>query len=168
MASHTAQCACGRVEITVEGEPGHVYVCHCAFCQRMTGGVFIARASFNDEQVASISGQTRCYNGLEVDGVGAVGIPGGINYRFCEVCGSHVYFDMIYPATGTRFFTIPLGAFVEPVFSSPSTEYSTKHRHPWVQPIADAAQLPDPLGADAEAAWRETDAGRQAGSASNG
>ncbi len=145
----------------MEGEPGHVYVCHCDFCQRMTGGVFIARASFAENQVISISGETRCFNGLEVDGVGAIGIPGGINYRFCGVCGSSVYFDMIYPTTGTRFFTIPLGAFVDPVFSPPSTEYSTKDRHPWVPPITGAMQLPDPLGADAEAAWRETDAGRR-------
>src|SRR6478609_6283241 len=108
MTSHTARCACGRVEVGVEGEPWHVYTCHCAFCQRMTGGVFIARASFAEAQGTSIKGGTRYYNGLEVDGVGAVGIPGGINYRFCEVCGSHVYFDMIYPPTGQRFVTVAL------------------------------------------------------------
>lgn len=161
MATQTARCGCGRVSITVEGDPGHVYVCHCDFCQRLTGAVFIARASFAEGQLVSVDGGTRSYNGLEIDGVGAVAIPGGINYRFCEVCGSHLYFDMIYPATGTRFYTIPLGAFVDPVFPRPTTEYSTKHRHPWVTPIPDAVQLRDPLGDDAEAAWRETDAGRR-------
>src|SRR5436305_14780890 len=90
MATRTARCACGRVEVTVEGDPLLVYVCHCDFCQRRSGNVFIASAQFPEEQVVSITGETHCYNGLEVDGVGAVGIPGGINYRFCEVCGSSI------------------------------------------------------------------------------
>jgi hypothetical protein len=160
MTTRTARCACGRVEVTVEGEPGAVYVCHCDFCQRRSGNVFIASASFREDQVISITGETRCYNGLEVDDDGAVGIPGGINYRFCAVCGSSTYFDMIYPEVG-RFFTIALGAFVDAVFPTPTVEYFTMYRHPWVPPIPGAVQIEDPLGADAEQAWRETDAGRR-------
>lgn len=162
MATRTARCACGRVEVIVEGEPGHVYVCHCEFCQRRSGNVFIASASFAEDQVVSITGETCCYNGLEVDGVGAVGIPGGINFRFCAVCGSSIYFDMIYPANDQRFITIALGCFVDAEFPPPTTEYYTRHRAPWVQPIPGATQLYDPMGADAEAAWRETDEGRPA------
>jgi hypothetical protein len=161
MTTRTARCACGRVEITVKGEPGHVYVCHCDFCQRRSGNVFIASASFADTQVVSITGETCCYNGLEIDGVGAVGIPGGINFRFCAVCGSSVYFDMIYPANNQRFYTIALGCFVDPHFGPPTSEYFTNFRHPWVQQIPGAVQIHDPLGVDTELAWRETDAGRQ-------
>jgi hypothetical protein len=105
----------------------------------------------------SISGETRCYNGLEVDGVGAVGIPGGINFRFCAVCGSSIYFDMIYPPTGGRFFTIALGCFVDDVFPPPATEYFTSFRHPWVAPVGGAVQIEDPMGADADMAWRRAD-----------
>jgi hypothetical protein len=74
MATRTARCACGRVEVTVEGEPLLVYVCHCDFCQRRSGNVFIASAQFPEEQVVSITGETRCYNGLEIDG----GVPGAV------------------------------------------------------------------------------------------
>jgi hypothetical protein len=123
-----------------------VYVCHFDFCQRRSGNVFIASASFAEDQVVSISGETGCYNGLEIDGVSAVGIPGGINFRFCAVCASSIYFDMIYPPTGGRFFTIALGCFVDPVFSPPTTEFNTKFRHPWVAPIPGALQLYDPMG----------------------
>jgi hypothetical protein len=157
VTARTARCACGRVEITVEGEPGRVYACHCDFCQRRSGNVFIASASFAEEQVVSITGETRCYNGLEVDGVGAVGIPDGINYRFCAVCGSSIYFDMIYPPTGERFYTIALGCFVDDVFPAPSTEFFTKFRHSWVAPIEGALQIHDPMGADAGQAWRASD-----------
>ena len=157
MTTRTARCACGRVEVTVEGEPVHVYVCHCDFCQRRSGNVLLASASFPEDRVLSITGDTRCYNGFEVDDVGAVGIPAGINYRFCAVCGSSLYGDMVYPTTGQRFFTIALGSFVDPVFPPPTTEFFTKFRHPWVPPIPDAVQLHDPLGADAETAQRAFD-----------
>jgi hypothetical protein len=33
--------------------------------------VFIASASFAENQALSITGETKCYNGLEVDAVGA-------------------------------------------------------------------------------------------------
>src|SRR5438552_1506922 len=89
-----------------------------------------------------------CFLREVIDGVGPVGIPGGINYRFCAVCGSSIYFDMVYPPTGQRFFTIALGSFVDAVFPPPTTEFFTKFRHPWVPPIPDAVQIDDPLGAD--------------------
>jgi hypothetical protein len=82
MTPRTARCACGRVQVTVKGEPGQVYVCHCDFWQRRSGNAFIASASFPEDQVISVTGETRCYNGLEIDRVGPGGIPGGINYRW--------------------------------------------------------------------------------------
>ena len=145
MTTRTARCACGRVEVTVKGEPLLVYVCHCDFCQRRSGNVFIASAQFPEVQVVSITGETRCYNGLEVDGVGAVGMPGGINYRFCAVCGSSIYMDAIFPHTGERVLTVALGSFVDAVFPPPTTEFFTRFRHPWVPPIPDAVQIYDPL-----------------------
>src|SRR5204862_4565861 len=66
MTTRVARCACGRVEVTVEGEPLQVYVCHCDFCQRRSGNVFIASAQFPEGQVISISGEMGTYNGLEV------------------------------------------------------------------------------------------------------
>ena len=155
MSTHTATCACGRVEVILEGEPAQVYVCHCDFCQRRSGNVFIASASFPEDQVTAITGETGCYNGLEVDGVGAQGIPDGINYRFCAVCGSSVYFDFILPTTGQRFVTVALGCFVDPVFSLPTVEFFTDFRHPWVPAI------PDSLGSGAKEAWREFVDGRE-------
>jgi hypothetical protein len=166
MTTRTARCACGRVEVKVEGQPGQVYVCHCDFCQRRSGNVFIASASFPEERVISITGETQCYNGLEVDGVGALGIPGGINYRFCAVCGSSIYFDMVYPPTGKRFVTVALGSFVDAVFPPPTVEFATKFRHPWVPLIPGAIQINDPTGADATTAWREAMAWREPGGGS--
>src|SRR5690242_20667444 len=110
MTTRTARCACGRVEVTVEGEPRMVYVCHCEFCQRRSGNVFIASAQFDEAQVVSITGETTRYNGLEVDGVGAVAIDGGIDYHFCSVCGSSMYLNNVMPLTGERHHVVEVHA----------------------------------------------------------
>lgn len=141
--ARVARCACDRVRLTVEGEPQFVLICHCDFCQKRSGNVFIASAHFAREQIADISGDTNVYNGLEVDGVGAVGIPGGIDYHFCSTCGSTVYWDA--PRAEHGFFAIAIGNFVDPDFPVPTTELFTKDRHHWVPPVTGATQVHDPL-----------------------
>jgi hypothetical protein len=128
MTTRTARCACGRVAVTVEGEPLLVYVCHCDFCQRRSGNVFIASAQFAAGQVISITGETTRYNGLEVDGVGAVAIAEGINYHFCSVCGSSLYHHNVMPHTGERIYAVSLGAFADDVFPPPTIEFFTAGR----------------------------------------
>lgn len=145
MTTRTAQCACGRVEIAVENEPLLVLACHCDFCQKRSGNVFIASAHFSDEQIVSISGETKVYNGLEVDGVGAAAVPGGIDYHFCTTCGSTLYWVMAAPLTGQFTVAVAVGNFVDPDFPMPTTEFFTKFRHPWVPPVPGAIQLYDPL-----------------------
>ncbi len=90
MTTRMAQCACGRVEITVGNEPVRVVICHCDFCQKCTGSAFSVRAFFAEEQIVEISGETKIYNGLEIDGVAAIG-GYSIHYHFCATCGSTVY-----------------------------------------------------------------------------
>lgn len=143
MTTRTAQCACGRVQITVDGEPLRVLVCHCDFCQKRTGSVFQVSAQFAPERVAAISGATKGYNGLEVDGVGPMTGTGAIDYRFCETCGSTLYWNLMIdgePITG-----IAVGNFVDPGFPTPTIEAFTGLRHHWVMPVPDAAQF-DPGG----------------------
>jgi hypothetical protein len=145
MATRTARCACGRVEIILENEPLLVLNCHCDFCQKRSGNVFIASAHFAEEQVVAISGETKVYNGLEVDGVGAVGVPGGIDYHFCTTCGSTLSWVTVSPLTGRRVFAVAVGNFVDTEFPAPTTEFFTKFRHHWVSPVPGAVQLYDPL-----------------------
>jgi hypothetical protein len=143
-STRTAECACGRVEISVQGEPLLVVTCHCDFCQKRSGNAFIASAHFAEEQVVAITGETKIYNGLEVDGVGAVGVPGGIDYHFCTTCGSTLFWSLVSPVNGQRIYAIAVGNFVDPEFPAPTTEILTKFRHHWVAPIPGAVQVPDP------------------------
>ena len=97
--------------------------------------------------MVSITGETTRYNGLELDGVGAVAIAEGINYYFCSTCGSTMYHHNVMPHTGRRIYAVSLGAFTDEVFSAPTTEFFTKHRHSWVPAVPGAVQVSDPLGA---------------------
>jgi hypothetical protein len=56
----TAQCACGRLRIIVEGEPLLVAACHCDFCQKRTGSIFAAQALFSDSERARVDGESAC------------------------------------------------------------------------------------------------------------
>ena len=95
MTTRTAQCGCGRVQVILRDEPFHVCACHCDFCQKRTGSVFAVQAYFTREQCVDIVGETKVYNGLEVDGVASEAGPAQTpNYHFCTTCGSTVYWTV--------------------------------------------------------------------------
>ena len=139
MTTRTAACACGRLRVTVEGEPVVVTLCHCDFCQKMSGSAFQTGAQFAPEHVVEISGEERVYNGLVIDGVGVAGSDDiAIDYHFCPTCGANVYRTMDGPFP---MFAVAVGNFVDPGFAAPVVETHTVTRHHWVQPVPGAAQF---------------------------
>ena len=138
MTTRTASCACGRLTVTVEGDPLVVTICHCDFCQKMSGSVFQTGAQFGPQQVVEISGETKTFNGLEIDSVGVAGSEIGIDYHFCTTCGSNVYRTIAGPSV---LFAIAVGNFVDPDFPAPMVETYTSLRHHWVTPVPDAMQF---------------------------
>jgi len=139
MATRTAECACGRVKVTVQGEPLAVLLCHCDACQKRSGSVFAVNAQFAPDQVVEMSGATKTFNGLEIDGVGVAGSDIGLEFHFCPTCGSTVYRTM--EGDPPPFFAIGVGNFVEPEFAAPAVETYTSMRHHWVTPSPTAAQF---------------------------
>jgi hypothetical protein len=136
MTTRTAQCACGRVQVTIENEPLAVVICHCDFCQKRTGSVFQVCGYFVEDQTVKISGETKIYNGLEIDGIGSA-LGDGINYHFCTTCGSTVYWTI----EGQPVLAIAVGNFVDPDFSPPTMEFYVTRRHRWVPPARAADQF---------------------------
>ena len=131
MTTRTAECGCGRLKITVQGEPSQINICHCDFCQKRTGSAFTLTAVYADDDLVEIIGDSTVYNGLELDGEG-VKIPGmpeiGVNYHFCPVCGSTVYITM----TGVPGVRVSVGNFVDPQFPAPLAECYSPMRHHWL------------------------------------
>jgi len=82
MRARTAACSCGQLRIEVYGEPLGVGVCHCLACQRRTGSVFAALASFAAPY--GVFGTATEYV--------RVGDQGSrFRFRFCPVCGTTVF-----------------------------------------------------------------------------
>jgi hypothetical protein len=118
----TASCSCGRLTVTTYGEPVRVGVCHCLACQRRTGSVFAAQARFPRENV-EISGRS-----VEYVRLGDEGNP--VVFSFCAECGATVHYAVAGYDVDT--IAIPVGAFADPDFPSPTASSYGEHMHRWV------------------------------------
>jgi hypothetical protein len=120
MVSRTAACSCGQLSVQVEGEPRGVGVCHCLACQRRTGSVFAALASFSAP--FKVVGKATEY--LRVGDQGAQFL-----FRFCPVCGTTVFHTEV---GYDKSVSVAVGAFADPQFSAPQVSVYDGRRHPWV------------------------------------
>lgn len=121
MTTRTAACSCGQLSIEVEGEPRGVGLCHCLACQRRTGSVFAALASFAAPY--KVTGVATEY--VRVGDQGA-----RFRFRFCPVCGTTVFHtEEGYEASSVG---VAVGAFADPTFPPPQVSVYDSRRHPWV------------------------------------
>jgi len=128
----TASCCCGELAITVAGEPERVIICHCDYCQKRTGNVCQVSCWYYGDQVESRTGEAKIFN----EGPNNA----GIDYAFCERCGSTVYweFTMFRPALDVPLYGIAVGCFVDQDFPEPDLECWRSTRHSWVVAPANA------------------------------
>jgi len=83
MTTHRAQCSCGQLSATCEGDPVRTSVCHCLACKQSTGSAFTFGARFRKEDVRV---EGRASEWVRVGDEGSRG-----THRFCPVCGSTVF-----------------------------------------------------------------------------
>ena len=131
MPTRLASCICGQLTAVATGEPVRVSICHCLACQRRTGSVFGVLARFASDNVA-ITGQSAVYTRKGDDGPGA-------RCHFCAHCGATVYYELLGIA---GFLGIPVGAFADPTFPSPTVSVYEERMHQWVVPPEDAEHFP--------------------------
>lgn len=130
MSNRLASCSCGQLTAKVVGEPVRISICHCLACQRRTGSVFGEQARFPRENV-STSGASTEYVRVGDEGRRA-------RFHFCPTCGSTVYYEM----EGLEaFLAIPVGAFADPDFPSPSVSVYESRMHRWVVPPLKAEHI---------------------------
>ena len=60
MITRRAACNCGQLNLTIEGEPARISMCHCLECQRRTGAVISNQARFAREQI-TFAGQSTAW-----------------------------------------------------------------------------------------------------------
>ncbi|HEY2596442.1 MAG TPA: GFA family protein [Chloroflexota bacterium] len=120
--TRTAACSCGQLRITVSGEPRGVGVCHCLECQRRTGSVFAAMASFAAPY--EVTGRASEY--VRDGDAGA-----RFRFRFCPVCGTNLFHTE--EGFEERSVGVAVGGFGDPAFPPPQVSIYDSRRHPWVQ-----------------------------------
>jgi len=104
----------------LEGPPRGVGVCHCLACQRRTGSVFAALASFKAPY--AVSGNATEY--VRTGDQGARFI-----FRFCPVCGTTLF----HTEEGVEdSVSVAVGGFADPQFPPPQVSVYDSRRHYWV------------------------------------
>jgi hypothetical protein len=122
MGERTASCSCGQLTVQISGEPVRVSICHCLACQRRTGSVFSEQARFKREGIKKISGISTTFVRVGDEG-------SELSFRFCPTCGATVYYTI---NVDPELVAIPVGAFADPKFQTPTRSVYESRKHGWV------------------------------------
>ena len=131
MTNHTASCRCGQLKATISGEPVRVSVCHCLNCKKRSGSAFAVQARWPSAQV-EIEGPSKTFVKVADSGNRAT-------FHFCPDCGSDVYYEIEGKLDDTfnDLIAIPVGAFDDPYFVSPSFSVWEERKCDWVEITSD-------------------------------
>lgn len=121
MIKRTAECHCGALQITCNGDPTMVVACHCGLCQRRTGSSYGLGAWYEKESL-KIEGRDKVFQRSGEQGM-------NLSYHFCPECGSTVYWE---EATMTNLVGVAAGCFDDPQFPAPSISTYTDRQHHWL------------------------------------
>jgi hypothetical protein len=125
-----ASCSCGQLTAQVAGDAVRISICHCLACQRRTGSVFGEQARFPRAGV-SVSGESSVFVRVGDEGSRAT-------FHFCPRCGATVYYEL---AGLDGYLAIPVGAFADPSFPTPTVSVYEDRMHSWVVPPPDAEHI---------------------------
>jgi hypothetical protein len=121
MTTRRATCSCGKLHLTVEGEPLRISMCHCLECQRRTGAVMSNQARFRREQI-TFNGTATAWKRTGESG-------NTLTFYFCPACGSTVYMENeAFPG----FVAVAIGNFADPNIPAPASSVWEETRHTWV------------------------------------
>jgi len=121
MATRDAVCSCGQLQLTAEGDPIRISMCHCLASQRRTGSAFGIQARFRSKHV-HIVGRHRDYVRTSDESEQRT-------FHFCPDCGATVFYTL---SAVPDVVAVPIGAFAEPAFPPPTVSVYESRRHPWL------------------------------------
>lgn len=118
VTNRLASCGFGQLTAKVGGYPVRNSICHCRACQRRTGGPFAQQARFHRSDIAVAGTSTACARTGDDEST--------CTFHFCPMCGATVYYE---PDTMADFISIPMGAFADPQFRTPTVSVYESRMH---------------------------------------
>ncbi|HEY6354531.1 MAG TPA: GFA family protein [Burkholderiaceae bacterium] len=81
---HQGGCLCGTVRYRTIGRPERTTICHCTFCQRLTGSAFLVEPVFSTRNVQIERSRVATYDHRSAAHGRALRV------HFCPTCGAHL------------------------------------------------------------------------------
>lgn len=123
---HEGGCLCGSMRFRIHGDPIRTLVCHCRFCQRMTGSTSYAEALFPFDAVEFSGAPTSQYEHLS-QGSGKM-----VHVHFCSRCGTSLALTF---ERWPQYRAISRGSFDDP-------NWVTVGSHIWTDSAQSGVTLP--------------------------
>lgn len=120
-------CQCGAVRYSVEGEPQHIALCHCADCRKASGAPMVAWAAYATDEFALTAGSPTAYNS-----------SGTAMRHFCPTCGSGIWYTNEAFLPG--LVDIQVATLDDPDALKPQAHIQVAERIGW---MSDAPSLPE-------------------------
>ena len=87
-AAHEGGCLCGDVRYRTTAQPLRVTICHCTFCQRLTGSAFLVEPIFRRADVSFYGAVAKRYDHQSDSSRKRVSV------NFCGTCGTTICLDL--------------------------------------------------------------------------
>ena len=84
---HEGGCLCGQIRYKVRGAPERVTICHCTFCQKITGSGYLVQPIFLREKFDSVGDTAHYEHVSDVSGA-------KVDIRYCPKCGTNVWLEL--------------------------------------------------------------------------
>lgn len=120
MTRRVAQCFCGDLSVTMEGDPVLVSSCCCTRCQRRTGSFFGVTAYFRPAQMVARSGEAKTFRRSDSETL----------FHRCDRCGTALWWRF----EDEDILGVAGGCFADPTLPSPERMVYASGRHPFVRP----------------------------------
>jgi hypothetical protein len=85
---HQGGCLCGEVRYRITSKPVRITICHCTFCQKLTGSAYLVEPIFEREHVIFDGAQTKTYDHRS-DTSGR-----RVTLHFCGRCATTICLDL--------------------------------------------------------------------------
>jgi len=115
--SWTGGCLCGAVRYEINGPPAGANYCHCRMCQRLSGSVVTAWATFDKSAIRFTGQNPKVYKSSQI-----------AERVFCASCGS----QLLCRPLGRDEIDVAMGSLDNPQSLTPEAHWGVESQMPWL------------------------------------